>query len=75
VKIIYKARARKTKTNDLGNTSNFFSVFNNYHPDHFVSIARSCGIEMGCGETSALEILSTMKAQEKAQAMLNETRL
>jgi hypothetical protein len=60
-KIIDKAQARKAKTNDLGKTSNPFSVFNNYQPAHFVSVAKSCGIEMGNVETSAFEIISTME--------------
>jgi hypothetical protein len=74
-KVIDKAQARKAKTNDLDKSSNPFSVFNNYQPAHFVSVAQSCGIEMGNVKTSALEIISTMEAQEKAQAMMNEVRI
>jgi hypothetical protein len=74
-KVIDKAQARKAKTDDLDKSSNPFFVFNNYQPAHFVSVAQSCGIEMGNVKTSALKIISTMEAQEKAQAMLNETRI
>jgi hypothetical protein len=66
VKITDKAQARKAKTNDLGKTTNPFSVFHNFHPSHFVSVAQSCGLEMGNAETSALEVINTMEAQEKA---------
>jgi hypothetical protein len=74
-KIIDKAQARKAKTNDQGKTTNPFSVFNNFQPTHFVNVAQSYGIYMGDSETAALDILSTMEAQEKAQAMLNEARI
>jgi hypothetical protein len=61
-KIIDKAQARKSKTNDLGKASNPFSVFNNFQPSHFVNVAQTCGMEMGNDETSMLEIISTMEA-------------
>jgi hypothetical protein len=74
-KIIDKAQARKSRTNDLGKSSNPFSVFNNYQPAHFVSVAQPYGIEMGNDKTYVLEIINTMEAQEKTQAMLNEFRI
>jgi hypothetical protein len=70
-----KAQARKVKTNDLGNTSNPLSIFSNFHPAHFVNAAQSCGIKMRDDTTSALDVINTMEAQEKAQAMLNEARI
>jgi hypothetical protein len=70
-----KAQARKVKTNDLGNTSNPLSIFSNFHLAHFVNAAQSCGIKMRDDTTSALDVINTMEAQEKAQAMLNEARI
>jgi hypothetical protein len=70
-KIIDKAQARKSKTNDPGNDSNPFSVFNKFQSSHFVHVALYCGIELGNGDTSMVEIINTMEAQ----AMLNEARI
>jgi hypothetical protein len=45
-RIIDKAQARKTKTNEPGTSSYPFSVFNSIQSSHIVNMAQSCGIEM-----------------------------
>jgi hypothetical protein len=38
-------------------------------------VAHTCGVVLGCDHDSEIEVLSTMKAQEKAQAMLSDDKV
>jgi hypothetical protein len=74
-RIQVKAGARKNKANELGNDANPFSIFNKFQSSHFVHVAQSYGIELDNDDISMVEVISTMEAQEKAHAMLNEARI
>jgi hypothetical protein len=74
-KIMDKAQARKTKENEPGISKKSSSILRNFHFDHIVSVAQSCGIILGKDESSVLEVIKTLEAQEQAQAMLNDASI
>jgi hypothetical protein len=65
-----KARDKKGKEfQDSGMTSSF-SILNSFEPLHFDELSAACGVWIGDNE-----MISTLVAQEKAQAMLTEARV
>jgi hypothetical protein len=70
-----KARDKKGKEfQDLGMTSSF-SILNSFEPLHFDELSAACGVWIGDNEMKKNEMISTLVAQEKAQAMLAEARV
>jgi hypothetical protein len=75
-KILEKAQVRKESTNKGEGTSKLsFSAFESFTPQHFVNVATSCGIKLSTKDDDGLEVMNTMVAQERAQAVLTEARL
>jgi hypothetical protein len=74
-KILEKAQVRKESTNKGEGTSKLsFSAFESFTPQH-VNVATSCGIKLSTKDDDGLEVMNTVVAQERAQAMLTEARL
>jgi hypothetical protein len=57
-----------------GIPKNPFTVLDNFPASHFVGVAQACGIKLGGSDSSGVEIIDTMLAHEKAQAILTKAR-
>jgi septin family protein len=52
---------------------NSFSILNSFSSQIFVNVASSCGINLGINKEKELDVISTVLAKERAQALLAET--
>jgi hypothetical protein len=52
---------------------NSLYILNSFPSQHFMNVA-SCGIDLGSSEDKELEVISTVLAKERVQALLAETR-
>jgi hypothetical protein len=52
-----------------------FCVLDSFTPQHFVNVAASCDIKLCSNEDKEIDVISTMIAKERAQAMLAQTRV
>jgi hypothetical protein len=75
--VMGKEKRRKLKAfHDAGmNTSNSYSAFNSFDPQHFVRLATASRILLGIDNTSETEIIETLQSQERAHAMLTKARV
>jgi hypothetical protein len=76
VKILEKAQAFKSKLfQDTGKSMSSFSVSSSSNTNHFLEVAKSCGVVIGNEHVSEIEVINTLEAYEKAQAMFAAARV
>jgi hypothetical protein len=66
---------KKGRESQVSGMNSSYTIFNSFEPLHFVELAATSGVWLGDEGSTRNEIISTLVALEKAQAMLTKARV